>query len=158
MIKIVLEILLISLPVLSFKQSELETKRIYLGITKKVPVQNAKAYYDEYTGTNLYSQSDGLVFEPLDDSVFSVCLSTTSAVFDLGNGKTIVTRDSLNRFYTYTNLREVYLEKGSVIKKGSLIGLMNVKNDKPKEFLFMITNKNGNNWNGEKIWQLIKDE
>jgi len=154
MIKIVLQILLISLPVLCFAQS---SKKIVLGITKKLPVQNAKAYYIEDYGTHLYSSSGGLSFEPSDDSVFSVSSSIVCTVFDLGNGQTVVTKDSLDRFYTYINLREVSFAKGDKINKGSLIGLMIDTSKTFGSFLFMITNNKGVSFNAERVWELLEE-
>jgi hypothetical protein len=124
MIKTILKILLISLPVLSFGQSS----KNYFGTTKDLPLQNAKVYHIEDYGKHGCSIGDFLTFEPSNDSVFSFSSSVVCAVFDLGNGETIVTRDSSDRFYTYINLKEVSVKKGDRIKKGILLGLI-VKNE-----------------------------
>jgi hypothetical protein len=97
MIKNILQILLISLPVLSFGQY---SKKYYgvLGTTKRLPLKNAKAYSYQGNGCSI----GGLTLEPTDDSVFSVSSSIVCAVFDLGNGQTIVSRDTNKDSFTLT--------------------------------------------------------
>jgi len=152
MIKIALQILLISLPLLCFGQSSKEYYTV-LGTTKRLPLKNAKVYSYQGNGCSM----GGLTLESTDDSVFSVASSVIGAVFDLGNGQTIVAKD-INKeiFYAYTSLEKVFVSKGDTLSKGALLGLayFNVNS----KFILMITNSRGINLNDERVWEILNED
>jgi hypothetical protein len=93
------------------------------------------------------------------DSLFCNVDCTTVAVFDLADQLAIITKDSCDRFYTFSFLKQVVYKKGQVIKKGAFFGLMMKSEDEDKFQLHLTIADNKNSfWSADEMWVALKQQ
>jgi len=86
---------------------------------------------------------------PVGSNIKNVADGEVSAVFDLGNGQTIVIRHG-KYFTTYTNLSGVTVSKGQAVKPGKVLGKAVAGMSGDGQIIFMVTNEKGVNMDPER--------
>lgn len=86
---------------------------------------------------------------PVGSNIKVVADGEVSAVFDLGNGQTIVIRHG-KYFTTYTNISNVSVSKGQQVKPGKVLGKVIAGMSGDGQTIFMVTNEKGVNMDPEK--------
>jgi septal ring factor EnvC (AmiA/AmiB activator) len=101
-------------------------------------------------GTKLKGDMPGVeITLPVGSNIKVVADGEVSAIFDLGNGQTIVIRHG-KYFTTYTNLSGVTVSKGQQIKPGKVLGKAVAGMGGDGQIIFMVTNDKGANMDPEK--------
>jgi septal ring factor EnvC (AmiA/AmiB activator) len=109
-------------------------------------------HFGPYTvpGTKLTGEMPGTeITLPVGSSIKNVADGEVSAVFDLGNGQTVVIRNG-KYFTTYTNLSGVTVSKGQAIKPGKVLGKAVAGMSGDGQIIFMVTNEKGVNMDPER--------
>lgn len=86
---------------------------------------------------------------PVGSGIKAVADGEVSAVFDLGNGQTVVIRHG-KYFTTYTNLSGVSVSKGQQVKPGKVLGKAVVGMSGDGQVIFMVTSEKGVNMDPER--------
>ncbi|CAN5633958.1 peptidoglycan DD-metalloendopeptidase family protein [soil metagenome] len=101
-------------------------------------------------GTKLKGDMPGVeITLPVGSNIKVVADGEVSAVFDLGNGQSIVIRHG-KYFTTYTNLSNVNVSKGQQVKPGKVLGKVIAGMSGDGQTIFMVTNEKGINMDPEK--------
>ena len=144
---------------LSFQCFGQKTDWVYTshGVTKKLPMINAIGASGEYYGHACIDPYTPLTFSSCSDSVFSLVDGKVVAVFSLDDQISILIKDSLKRFYSYTSLKSSFVVKGQEIKKGDWVGVA-MKNDGNSmfEIMLMIYDGKARGFEGKKVWAMIR--
>jgi len=101
-------------------------------------------------GTKMTGDMPGIeITLPVGSNIKAVADGIVSAIFDLGNGQTVVIRHG-KYFTTYNNISSVSVEKGMEIKAGKVLGraVMGMSGD--GQIIFMVTNDKNVNLDPEK--------
>jgi len=109
-------------------------------------------HFGAYTvpGTKLKGDMPGVeITLPVGSNIKNVADGEISAVFDLGNGQTVVIRHG-KYFTTYTNLSNVSVSKGQQVKPGKVLGKAVIGMSGDGQIIFMVTNEKGANMDPEK--------
>lgn len=101
-------------------------------------------------GTKLKGDMPGVeITLPVGSNIKVVADGEVSAVFDLGNGQTVVIRHG-KYFTTYTNIASVSVSKGQQVKPGKILGKVIAGMSGDGQTIFMVTNEKGVNMDPEK--------
>ena len=109
-------------------------------------------HFGPYTvpGTKLQGDMPGIeITLPVGSNIKNIADGEVSAVFDLGNGQTIVIRHG-KYFTTYTNLSGVTVSKGQAVKPGKVLGKAVAGMSGDGQVIFMVTNEKGVNMDPER--------
>jgi len=109
-------------------------------------------HFGPYTvpGTKLQGDMPGIeITLPVGSNIKNIADGEVSAVFDLGNGQTIVIRHG-KYFTTYTNLSGVTVSKGQAVKPGKVLGKAVAGMSGDGQIIFMVTNEKGVNMDPER--------
>lgn len=109
-------------------------------------------HFGPYTvpGTKLKGDMPGTeITLPIGSNIKNVADGEVSAVFDLGNGQTVVIRHG-KYFTTYTNLSGVTVGKGETVKPGKVLGKAIAGMSGDGQIIFMVTNDKGVNMDPER--------
>lgn len=109
-------------------------------------------HFGPYTvpGTKLKGDMPGVeITLPVGSNIKNVADGEISAVFDLGNGQTVVIRHG-KYFTTYTNLSNVSVSKGQQVKPGKVLGKAVAGMSGDGQIIFMVTNDKGANMDPER--------
>jgi septal ring factor EnvC (AmiA/AmiB activator) len=109
-------------------------------------------HFGPYTvpGTKLKGDMPGVeITLPVGSNIKNVADGEISAVFDLGNGQTVVIRHG-KYFTTYTNLSGVSVSKGQQVKPGKVLGKAVAGMSGDGQIIFMVTNDKGVNMDPER--------
>jgi len=109
-------------------------------------------HFGSYTvpGTKLKGDMPGVeITLPIGSNIKNVADGEVSAVFDLGNGQTVVIRNG-KYFTTYTNLSGVTVSKGQAVKPGKVLGKAVAGMSGDGQIIFMVTTDKGVNMDPER--------
>lgn len=109
-------------------------------------------HFGKYTvpGTKLTGDMPGTeITLPVGSNIKNVADGEVSAIFDLGNGQTVVVRHG-KYFTTYTNLSGVTVSKGQAIKPGKVLGKAVAGMSGDGQIIFMVTTDKGVNMDPER--------
>ncbi|QEC67544.1 peptidoglycan DD-metalloendopeptidase family protein [Panacibacter ginsenosidivorans] len=109
-------------------------------------------HFGPYTvpGTKLKGDMPGVeITLPVGSNIKNVADGEISAVFDLGNGQTVVIRHG-KYFTTYTNLSNVSVSKGQQVKPGKVLGKAVAGMSGDGQIIFMVTSDKGTNMDPER--------
>lgn len=123
---------------------------------KRLPWPTDQGYvsthFGPYTvpGTKLQGDMSGIEISlPVGSNVKVVADGEVSAVFDLGNGQTVIVRHG-KYFTTYSNLSGISVQKGQQVKPGKILGKAVSGMSGEGQIIFMVTNDKGSYLDPEK--------
>jgi len=109
-------------------------------------------HFGPYTipDTKLKGNMSGIEISlPVGSNVKAIADGVVSAIFDLGNGQTVLIRHG-KYFTTYSNISGVTVQKGQEVKPGKVLGKAVAGMSGEGQIIFMVTNDKGVDMDPEK--------